>query len=303
MKYAIIDVGSNTIRMNVYAVDDGNIKEIFSRKNVAGLSSYLEKGILTPRGIKKLTKTLNSYKSMAELIQVQEILPFATASIRNATNQKEILDRVTEETGLKLELLPGEIEAYYGYLGLTMNTDVEKSGLVFDIGGGSTELIRFEKDKITDAISLPIGSLNTFTLQLAALTPTESEMQTVRTMVRDALDDAGVPKNKKYPVMYGIGGTARACGNVCQDFFGLESNRIIPIDKMRSLIRHVTTGDNRALRTLLQIVPERVHTLSPGMLIMDALCERFDAKEIQVGKKGVRDGYILHIAQKKGLIK
>lgn len=302
MRYAIIDIGSNTIRMNIYHIENEKMKEIFSKKTVAGLSSYMEGKVLGARGIKKLVKTLASYKRMAELMQVEQILPFATASLRNAKNSAEILGKITTDTGLSLDLIDGEQEALYGYLGLTLNTDVEKTGILFDTGGGSTEVIRFADHKVTHAISVPLGSLNTFSLDMKGMTPTESEMQAIKGQMHAALDHAGVPRDKVYPIMYGIGGTARACGNVCQDYFHLDSNKIIPVEKMRALLRHVTTGDITALRTLLQIVPERVHTLSPGILLMDALAERFSVDEIRVGKKGVRDGYMLHYAQTNGLI-
>ncbi len=301
MRYAIVDIGSNTIRMNVYDIQDNVISQMFSKKTVAGLSSYITDGNLTPKGIQKASKILSSYRKIAELLGAEKFLPFATASLRNISNAQAAVDAINQTTGVSIDLVPGRLEAIYGYQGLVLGNKVD-SGVLFDIGGGSTEVIHILDGEVQRAESIPLGSLNVFTTLMKGLTPTKKETAKIKAAVHSYLDAAGISKDRHYPVIYGIGGTARACGNVCQEYLGLPNHRVIPYQALRTLIRALCNDDKYALRTLLQIVPERIHTLTPGMLIIQTLCDRFSAEEIRVGKNGVREGYMVSHLVEEGIL-
>lgn len=301
MRYAIVDIGSNTIRLNVYEIEDNEIRLLFSKKTVAGLSAYRENGRLSQKGIQKAAKILASYRQLSELLGVEEFLPFATASLREVDNANEALDDILHSAGVRIDLVEGAQEARYGYRGLCLRRAVD-TGVMFDIGGGSTELIYFEKGEVAHAVSIPIGSLSSFSQQVKGLFPTKPEASDIRSAMNKRLDAAGVPKNKPHRVLYGIGGTVRACGNLAQDTLGLDSNRRVTHEQLRHLIKSMRNQDPFTLRTLLKITPERIHTQSTGMILMDALCQRFDAEEIAVTKSGVREGYLVDTLLKKGVI-
>lgn len=301
MRYAIVDIGSNTMRMNVYEVAPDHIHQLFSKKTVAGLSSYIEDGKITPKGMQKAAKVLRSYKSIAELLQTEKFLPFATASLRNVKNRDEALEYIFERSGVKIELVEGAMEALYGYRGLTIGQKVD-TGVLFDIGGGSTELIYFVDGEVQRAESIPLGSLNTFTTLTRGLVPSEKESKQIKQEISKRLDALKIPSDKVYPTLFGIGGTVRACGNVCQEYLGLSTNRKIPAAAIRKLIRDLQNDRPKALRTLLQVVPERIHTLTPGMLIIDALLSRFSSEQMVVNKHGVREGFIVDHLLKEGVL-
>lgn len=301
MRYAIVDIGSNTVRMNVYEVNDNTVLRLFTNKKVAGLSSYIQDGALTQKGINKATKILSSYQYIAELLGAQRFLPFATASLRNITNANEAIQTINKNAGISIDLIQGRDEALYGFKGLTLGKQVN-SGVMFDIGGGSTEVIHIVNGTIERAESIPLGSLNTFTTMMKGLTPTPKEAAAIKEAIATHLDNLGISKNREYPAIYGIGGTARSCGNVCQEYFGLSDHREFRYEALRALVDALEAGDNRAIRILLQVSPERIHTLTPGMLIIETLCERFSSGIISVGKNGVREGYIINYLQKEGVV-
>ena len=301
MRYAIVDIGSNTIRMNVYEIEKNNIKQLFSKKTVAGLSSYIQDGKLSTKGIQKATKVLSSYRYIAELLGAEKFLPFATASLRNITNADEAIAAINKYADVTIDLIQGRDEALYGFRGLTIGNDVD-SGVLFDIGGGSTEVIHIVKGTVKRAESVPMGSLNSFTTLMKGLTPTRKEAAKIKKEFNARLDELNISKSREYDTLYGIGGTARACGNVCQEYFDLPNHREFTAGDLGKMIDALSEGDNRAIRTLLQVVPERIHTLTPGMLIIETLCERFSSKKVSVGKNGVREGYIVNYLVEEGVV-
>ena len=110
-KCAIIDIGSNTIRMNIYEVDDGVINKLLSKKKMLGMSNYVEDDKLTDKGIKKCIKVLANYKDTLEKMHIEEIYPFGTAGIRNIKNSDEVIQRIADSTSIKIDLISGESEA------------------------------------------------------------------------------------------------------------------------------------------------------------------------------------------------
>jgi exopolyphosphatase/guanosine-5'-triphosphate,3'-diphosphate pyrophosphatase len=301
VRYAIVDIGSNTMRFIVYEVDADGIHRLFSKKTVAGLSSYITNGKISQKGMQKAAKVLGSYKSIADLLQTEHFLPFATASLRNIENREEALHYIREKSGADIQVVDGSLEALYGYRALTISQDVP-SGILFDIGGGSTEIIYFLDREVRRAESIPMGSLNTFTTMTKDLVPSSKETKKIKNEFYAQLDAAHIPKNTKQEELFGIGGTVRACGNVCQEYFGLDSNKEIPAEAIRQLIRDLRLENRTALRTLLQVVPERIHTLTPGMLLIEALLSRFSAKRMTVNKYGVREGFIVERLRKEGVL-
>ena len=302
MRYAIVDIGYNTMRLNVYEVDKDHVHQLFSKKTVAGLSSYIENGSISQKGMQKAAKVLGSYKEIADLLQTEVFLPFATASLRNIANRDEALEYILQKSGAEIEVVDGPMEALYGYRGLTINQD-GASGILFDFGVGSTEIIYFLDGEVQRAESISLGSLNTFTTMTKDLVPSSKEAKKIRNEFHKKLDELDIPRNKTYPELYGIGGTVRACGNVCQEYFGLDSNKLVPAEAVRQLIRDLRHENRIALRTLLQVVPERIHTLTPGMILIEALLSRFSAQRMIVNKYGVREGFIVEKLLKERVLK
>ena len=161
--YAVIDIGSNTIRLKTYEYKDGNLINIFDKKEFAGLASYVDKfGNLSEEGITKCLEVLGEYKKCLANVIIDKLLIFATASIRNVNNTKEVVARIKEELGLDVVVLSGSEEAIYDFKGAKMKYNL-KDGLMVDIGGGSSELLFFKDDHILYKTSMPIGSLNVYT--------------------------------------------------------------------------------------------------------------------------------------------
>ena len=174
--YGVIDIGSNTMRLNIYEYTDDNLNLMLSKKITAGLAGYVnKKGDLTKKGINKATRSLNEFQMILDhIVDIDETYTFATASLRNINNSEEATTIIEKNTNLEIDIISGEEEATLDYVGASMILTLN-DGLLIDIGGGSTELVLYKKGEIAKAVSLPFGSLSLSNQYVAEFLPTEKE--------------------------------------------------------------------------------------------------------------------------------
>lgn len=294
MKTAIIDLGSNTIRLSVYnTFDDGSFEQLFSKKETAGLVRYIRKGEMTGEGIEKACETLKFFLSLLNLLEVRDIHVFATASLRNITNTDEAVHRIFQQTGILVDVISGKLEANLGYYGAIRDDKPEKS-MLFDIGGGSTELVEISCGDISDSQSLPMGSLNLFSSFVSKIWPKDKEIEKITGCIEDMLTNADIPE-KRFSRIYGIGGTARAVLRISNDRFSNDSScLLITRSQLNEITEILTSKNSQARKLMLNHCPDRLHTIIPGILIMNTLADKFCCEDIAVSRYGVREGYLCH---------
>ena len=110
MIYAVIDLGSNTIRMNVYRLRNGKFRLLFSKKATVGIVSYVKEGRLSREGVMEICSTLDAFRKVLEHLQIDHCSVFATASLRNIDNTEEVIEQVRKKTGMTIRLISGEEE-------------------------------------------------------------------------------------------------------------------------------------------------------------------------------------------------
>lgn len=286
MKYAVIDIGSNTIRINLYSLNDNKYIKRLSKKNVAGLSSYISNGIIVEKGIVKLERILKSYKEIIDDFRVDKVFCFATAAVRSAKNNKSIIKRMKKSTGITIELVSGKDEAKYSYVGL--NTVYKLSdGIIIDIGGGSTEVLVVKENKVVYSKSLPIGSLNLYSNHVKKIFPTNEEIKNIKIEVDSFIKS--LPKYK-FDTIHSIGGSMRAISNIIEEYSGLKNGRV-ELEDVKNFMKNIKVKPE-LIEILLQISPARVHTLTPGIIIAQRIAKYYKANSFSVCELGVREGYL-----------
>ncbi|MBQ3337546.1 MAG: exopolyphosphatase, partial [Selenomonadaceae bacterium] len=159
MLYAMIDVGSNTIRMAVYDIDGDRVEMLMKRKHTVGLASYVRDGVMQRQGIDKVVEIIGEYRHFLDDFGITQVTAFTTAALRNAINGSQAVDEISFRTGINIMLMSGDDEATYDFIGATHDL-IDEKGLLIDIGGGSTEIVYFKDREIRVKASLPIGSLS-----------------------------------------------------------------------------------------------------------------------------------------------
>ena len=209
MVCGIVDLGSNTIRLSIYQCEGNDIRLLVGKKVTAGLAGYVQAGALSQEGIQRACEVLESYRQIAQNLELDRLDVFATASLRNITNTDEAVKILQLRTGLAVEVLSGEEEATLDFIGATHALDMQ-DGLLVDIGGGSTELVFYRHQKIENALSIPMGSLSMYTRHVSDLLPTKPERRAIVAEVREELgrlEELGELTTQRYPLLCGVGGT------------------------------------------------------------------------------------------------
>ena len=159
-KIAIIDLGSNTARLLLVDVfDNGHFVISDQLKESPRIGEGMDKdGFLKPSRIKATIDTLKMFKRLCDSCNVEKVIAVATAAVRKAKNQRSFLDEVFASTGIKLRVLSAEEEAMYVYKGVINTMDIPK-GLIFEIGGGSTKIVYYNRRNLLAHETLPFGSI------------------------------------------------------------------------------------------------------------------------------------------------
>lgn len=294
MKYGVVDIGSNTIRLNLYLVTDRkNIVSLLNKKTVAGLATYVENGYMTKKGADKLVKILKGYIKICNYFDIEKIKIFATASLRNTKNCKDVINYVQREAGVSIDLVSGEEEANFGYVGISEDYKIT-DGYIVDIGGGSTEITLIEDSEIKFSTSLTEGSLSLLKKFSKNIFATNKEIKSMQKYVVTLLEEFKVPKTKKSVPIYGVGGTIRATGNIAMEMYDLPSNKEISSETVNNLAKEILEQDVEAYKKVLQVTPERVHTIMPGIIILRAILKHTKANSVLISDKGVREGFLIN---------
>ena len=260
---------------------------------------YVNDGELSRKGIRKACDVLCTYQEMARRAGIETLYVFATASLRNISNTDEAVREIQKQTGLSVDVLSGYDEAVLDFEGASHARQL-KDGLLVDIGGGSTEILSFADGEIRDAVSLEIGSLFLYKNYVGKLFPKQKERKAIRSKVDAELKKVDFLKQNEFPEMIGIGGTIRAVKKFNNDLLGLDNtNEIILTENLQLMDNILQDEEKQTLKKVLRIAPDRVHTLIPGMLILERICKVCGCKQIQMSGFGVREGYLYRKVVKK----
>ena len=297
MQYALIDMGSNSIRLTVYDVDQRSFKVLFKEKIMAGLAGYVEHGRLTQDGIDCACQSLREFQSMLELLQIDHLAVFATASLRNISNTGQAVEQICRSTGITVEVLSGEAEAACGFYGAACDVAVDE-GLFADIGGASAELALFAGQQLQKAGSVPVGSLKLYRDCVKKILPGKESLRRIEETIQAAFASDALKDIPCRGHMVCVGGTARASLRLCRKLCGLPGDqRTLTREQLNDLAKRLCGDRKDAAELILRYEPERIHTLVPGLMILRYLADRFDAADITISCYGVREGYLLQKIQ------
>jgi exopolyphosphatase/guanosine-5'-triphosphate,3'-diphosphate pyrophosphatase len=287
---AIIDIGSNSIRLVIYE-GQGRIPSIlFNEKIMAGLGRGLAKtGLLDAQASARTVAALARFRALARDMGVDAPRTVATAAVRDARNGAAFLDQLAG-IGLAVELLPGTEEASLAAHGV-LAAIPEADGVVGDLGGGSLELARVAGgDVVGGGVSVPFGVLRLGAMKLAK----------ARDLDR-ALDKAlakggwkGAPVHKPF---YLVGGSWRALARLdmaLTEFpLPIVHHYAMPPTEAQRLVRALAQLDPKRVRGVAGISSSRVGGLVPSAALLAALVRRLQPSTLIVSAYGLREG-LLH---------
>ena len=293
-RIAIIDIGSNSARLVIsHIYKNGAYNMVYNQKEALRLSQKVDgQNLLTEEAFTSTIDTMRSFAHMCKIYQADKTIAVATAAIRNASNGPELVAKVAEQTGIQLHIISGKTEAYISYLGVINTLDV-KNGIIFDLGGGSTELILFKNRKILESVSLPLGAVNT-----TGMFNTRNEMppnvyNDLNAFVMSRLAQYPWLKQSNLPLI-GVGGTARTVAKIIQRAKKYPATKIhnysYPIQTFRSFFNKLCLTNLEQRKKISGLSTERSDIILAGSSIISCLLEATGAKKLITSGCGLREG-------------
>ena len=293
-RIALIDLGSNSARLIVMHIyHNGAYNLVYHQKESVRLSEGMGSAlVLQPEAMNRAISALKTFAQMCELIKVDRVLAVATAAVRSATNRTQFLDRVYEETGIPLRAVDGEEEARLGFIGVINTIDIQ-DGVLFDLGGASTEVTLIRSRQAKESLSLPFGALNLTERFVSGNKIAETQQAAMRHFIQEHLDRLPWLKGVSLP-MIGVGGTARNIAKMDQKrknypFPKVHNYRLGPIafdDLWRTLVR--TSLPQR--RKFPGLSSERADIIMAGSTIVKCLMDYVNGSSLIISGCGVREG-------------
>lgn len=290
MLYGITDIGSNTVRLNVYRSDNGHISLLFSKKYMLGLVFYIKNGKLSSKGIRKLLTVLREMKNDLDYLKIESYSFFATAVLRNIQNQDEVIQIIKDQVNIKIDVLSGEEEGRLSFCG-SSSILKEDNGILIDSGGGSVEIVLFKNREIMENYSIPVGSLKVYNEYVSNLIPTKEESDLIKERIHSELRK--IHPKIEIPFMCGVGGSIRTIKKLMVDLNLIKKKSdVIEVKLLKQLEKELDYSNKDTVDKILHVKPSRIHTLIPTLLIMESITSYFGCEEIQISKFSVREGYL-----------
>jgi exopolyphosphatase/guanosine-5'-triphosphate,3'-diphosphate pyrophosphatase len=294
-RVAVIDIGSNSARVVAYGLDTaGQLRILASSRAALRLVRDVDRGHrLSPETVNSVVETLSDFRALALGAGAETVVGVATAALRDAENGAALMARLRDELGFPLDVIEGEAEARYGFLGGIRGVPVEH-GLFFDLGGGSLQTTRFFQRTLDRAWSLPLGALRLSQSFLTSDPPAEEELRRLRKHVHRTLADAGVPGLRPGEELVGTGGTVRNMAKINIRARGYPISRVhgyvLAREAAGELAGILASRRLEKRERIAGLSGERGDSIVGGAVAIDTLMGEVGAARIHVSGHGVREG-------------
>jgi exopolyphosphatase/guanosine-5'-triphosphate,3'-diphosphate pyrophosphatase len=296
LKFAAIDIGSNAVRLlfcNVYT-DKG--KASFKKAELIRIPIRLgEDSFLTGKiSEKKAEKLVTAMKAFKNLIDVYDVVAYracATSAMRDAENRYDIVEKVRKEAGIKIEIIDGKTEADIIFSNhIEEHLDKNTNYLYIDIGGGSTEITLFSKNKAVVSQSFNIGTIRMLHNQID-----KEYWAYFKNWI------AEITKGYKPLMAIGSGGNI----NKLFKMTGRKPNKAVPTAKLKSLYELIDTYTYEERITILGLNPDRADVIIPASKILLTTLKKAEIDRVLIPQIGLSDGIVhqLYDGHKAGKIK
>jgi len=282
---AIIDIGSNSVRLVVYSAAKRIPSVIFNEKVLAGLGRDV--GEIGEAAQQRALAALDRFRLLIKQMGVVRTRTVATAAVREASNGAAFLARV-RRLGFDPRILSGEEEGRRAGQGV-LSAIPDADGIVGDLGGGSLELVHVAKGRVGRTASLPLG-----VLRLDALA--EKGEGSFRKKVAKAVAGAGFEGEAAGRPFYMVGGSWRTLARLDMALIGhplpITHQHEIPIDRPPGLRAALARMDKASVREIPSVSQSRFPTLPNAALMLEALTETLDPEKLIVSGFGIREGLL-----------
>uniref|UniRef100_A0A7C4AIM8 Ppx/GppA phosphatase N-terminal domain-containing protein n=1 Tax=Thermodesulfovibrio aggregans TaxID=86166 RepID=A0A7C4AIM8_9BACT len=290
---AVIDIGSNTLRLLVGNIEENKINKIYSARTVTRLGKNLtEKKFIDHDSVETSINTLKEFKNIAEKFNVSCIIAVGTSALREAENAKSFCDLVEKTLKIKIKIISGQQEAYYTLCGV-MNEEIEKESSIFliDVGGGSTEWIYLKNDKVNMG-SIPVGALKINEIFLKEDPPLLNSVYEAKKFIVEEFKKF-LPKLNIDKIII-TGGTASTLAmiNLGLSCYCPEKTHMsmILVTKIKQILEKLLSISLKERKKIKGIPSDRADIICAGLLILETIAECLNAENVIISESGILEG-------------
>ncbi len=287
---AIIDIGSNSVRLVAYEGMARAVTPIYNEKVLCGLGRHVATtGQLDDEAVDRALRALARFKVLCDTMNVSDVFVLATAAARDASNGPAFLQAAAEACGHPISLLSGAQEARFSALGVVAGFH-DPDGIVGDMGGGSLELVDVQGSMVGEGVTMPLGGL-------ALQDVSGGSLKKAQRIVRSALERApDYLENLHGRTFYAVGGTWRALARLHQaardyPLHVMHGYIINPGDGL-DFLRLVEEVDAKTLKDIESISEARRPLLAYGSIVLEEIIRLGQPKEVAISAYGVREGLL-----------
>ena len=303
-RYAAIDIGSNSIRMEAAEWAPGlPTRVLASDREVTRLGeSVFRNGTVSEEALKNTCVVLARMAALYRKLEVVGVRVVATSAIRDTRNQRDFLARATEAAGAPVEIISGREEARLIHLGVeSVWPQNGKRTLIIDIGGGSAEIIAAERGHLLEAFSKPLGAVRLMEAFLKDDPPDPLQLHQMHEYIQAKLD---APLRRLGHARWNrVIATSATASAIAAAVARTPRSKREEIDQLRVTTAQVRTLYQRlsampiaARRKTTGIGPRRADIIVPGTAVLYQFLREFQLPAFYYSRAGVRDGIIADLA-------
>ena len=289
-----IDCGSNSTRLLISTVENGNLENLHKEHQVTRLSDNIDKtGAISDDSKKRFFKVLRKYMRKIEEYKVQEVFCIGTAVFRNSKNADEVIDEVKKRFNLEIKMISGEEEGLLTSLGVQSSFENLENYLIVDIGGQSTELIT-DIDHKLDIQSEDIGVVSMSENYFNENPINFDKEETATNFFNDIFHD----KDYAHRQLIGVSGTFTSLGSIYLNQKIYDENEIdkviISDDSVENIYENLKTlSVPKIISTYPSLDPKRAVTITSGLFLVKNLLKKYKITQLKVSKSDILEGLIL----------
>ena len=297
MRLGVLDVGSNTVHLQVFDAHPGaRPSPSTSHKVELRLTEYLDdQNNINPQGITALRDAIRGAVETAKSAGTEELLPFATSALRESKNGSEIIKEINDEFEIDLQVLSGEDEARLTFLAARRWFGWSSGRLiVIDIGGGSLEIASGVDEAPDAATSIPLGAGRLTKAFLTGDPYSEKSIMKLREHIESQLDSVLQTKahHESRDRAIATSKTLRTLARLCGDWFDSDG-RTIKLDSIRKISPKLAEMTLEQRAKLPGVSPNRARQIVAGAFVTESVMRNLDIDKLEMCPWALREGVIL----------
>ena len=307
VRRAVIDIGTNSIKLLVGEVTDGVVRPIDERSEQTRLGAgFYETHELQSAPIAQTASAVARFVALARDASAISVRAIATSAARDAKNADQLIDAVRTASGLRIEIISGDQEAEWVFRGVTSEAALHNRRLlILDVGGGSTEFILGEHEHYSFRRSFPLGSVRLLEKLRPSDPPSLADLAGCRTSLAEFVREQIAPDMQPWlndatsePVtLVGTGGTTTILARMVKKLEGFNREEIdgtvLTREQVLDYMVDLWSKPLALRRTLPGLPPNRADVIIMGVAIYEAIMQQFKLPELYVSTRGLRFGALL----------